>query len=47
MELVLLDSSKIKISVVANANGLLHMGKFAKDYRQLFIELPLETLRRQ
>lgn len=34
----------IKIADIANARGFWHMGQFAKDYRQLFGELPSQTL---
>ena len=36
--------SENKISVVANAFGFWHMGQFAKDYKNLFGELPYTTL---
>jgi AraC-like DNA-binding protein len=35
-----------RVSDVANRWGFWHMGQFAHDYRQLFGELPSETLRR-
>ncbi|UCG61547.1 MAG: helix-turn-helix domain-containing protein [Candidatus Zixiibacteriota bacterium] len=34
------------IADVANHWGFWHMGQFSADYRRLFGELPLETLRR-
>lgn len=34
----------LRISDVANDNGFWHMGQFASDYRQLFGELPSQTL---
>lgn len=37
---------EIIISDIANQNGFWHMGQFAKDYKNLFGELPSETLKR-
>lgn len=37
---------RLKISDAANAAGFWHMGQFARDYHQLFGELPSETLRK-
>lgn len=45
-ELLSSEPSRLKISDVANKWGFWHMGQFAKDYRQLFGELPSETGRK-
>ncbi|WP_163340705.1 helix-turn-helix domain-containing protein [Desulfopila sp. IMCC35008] len=37
---------KLKIADIANRRGFWHMGQFAKDYHQLFGELPSDTLRK-
>jgi len=39
-----LDSTQVLITDIANEKGFWHMGQFAKDYRQMFGELPSETL---
>ena len=39
-------AEKTKVSDIANQSGFWHMGQFAKDYKQLFGELPSETLRK-
>lgn len=44
-ELTSVSFKKSIISDVANQWGFWHMGKFAKDYRQLFGELPSETVK--
>ena len=40
------SARQLKISDAANAAGFWHMGQFARDYHQLFGELPSETLRK-
>ena len=40
------DPDEVLIKQVAIANGFSHLGQFCKDYKQLFGELPSETLRR-
>ena len=40
------ESSNIKISEVANHFGFWHMGQFARDYKNIFHELPSETLKK-
>lgn len=37
---------RLKITDIANRRGFWHMGQFAKDYKQLFGELPSDTLRK-
>ena len=39
------DPDEVLIKQVAVANGFSHLGQFCKDYKQLFGELPSETLR--
>ena len=39
------DPDEVLIKQVAIANGFSHLGQFCKDYKQLFGELPSETLR--
>jgi len=39
------DPDEVLIKQVALANGFIHLGQFCKDYKQLFGELPSETLR--
>jgi AraC family ethanolamine operon transcriptional activator len=39
------DPDETLIKQVALANGFIHLGQFCKDYKQLFGELPSETLR--
>jgi len=43
-ELKLADADKKKISDIANYWGFWHMGQFAKDYKEMFGELPSNTL---
>jgi AraC family ethanolamine operon transcriptional activator len=46
-ELKQADPAKMKVVDIANHWGFWHMGKFAADYRNLYGELPSETLRRK
>ena len=39
--------NEAKVNKIANRWGYWHMGQFAADYRELFNELPSETLQRQ
>ena len=39
------DPASVMIADLANEWGFWHMGQFAKDYRQVYGELPSETLR--
>jgi AraC family ethanolamine operon transcriptional activator len=41
------DADDVLIKQVAFANGFKHLGQFSRDYKQLFGELPSETMRRQ
>jgi AraC family ethanolamine operon transcriptional activator len=41
------DPTDTSVKQVAIANGFRHLGQFSRDYRQLFGELPSETLRRR
>ncbi|MGB6020625.1 MAG: helix-turn-helix domain-containing protein [Sulfurimonadaceae bacterium] len=41
------STDEVKITDVANDWGFWHMGQFAADYRQLFGELPSETLQKR
>lgn len=41
------NSKEIKIIDIANKYGFWHMGQFAKDYKNLFGELPSETINRK
>ncbi len=45
-ELWLSDSNLTKVNDVSNLCGFWHMGQFAADYRNLFGELPSETLQK-
>ncbi len=38
--------SSVRVSDVANELGYWHMGQFARDYRRMFDELPLDALQR-
>jgi AraC family ethanolamine operon transcriptional activator len=40
------DADEVLIKQVAVANGFTHLGQFSQDYKQLFGELPSETLQR-
>ena len=40
------DADEVLIKRVAIANGFTHLGQFSRDYKQLFGELPSETLQR-
>lgn len=44
--LVEMNSPFASISDIANNHGFWHMGQFAKEYRQLFDELPSDTLKK-
>lgn len=44
---LLVSRSDALIADVANKWGFWHMGQFARDYKNLFGELPSETLKRQ
>ena len=39
-----MDSAQVMVADIANEKGFWHMGQFAKDYRQMFGELPSDTL---
>lgn len=39
------DPGEVQIKQLAYANGFYHLGHFSQDYKQLFGELPSETLR--
>ena len=41
------DPTDTSVKQVAIANGFSHLGQFSRDYKQLFGELPSETLRRR
>ncbi len=38
------DVQKVRIADIANKWGFWHMGQFAADYRNLFNELPSQTM---
>jgi AraC family ethanolamine operon transcriptional activator len=40
------DFSDTMVKQVALDNGFVHLGQFSRDYKQLFGELPSETLQR-
>ena len=45
-ELLLSDSTKIRVCDIARRLGFWHLGQFAADYKRMFGELPSETLQR-
>jgi len=42
-----IDSSEMLISDIANEHGYWHLGQFARDYKNLYGELPSETLKKK
>ena len=46
-ELRIADPSSLNVNEVAHRWGFWHMGQFAADYKNLFGELPSETLQKQ
>ncbi|MCB1859227.1 MAG: helix-turn-helix domain-containing protein [Gammaproteobacteria bacterium] len=43
---LLTSPPEMRVADVANSQGFWHMGQFARDYKEMFGELPSETLKR-